>query len=167
MKENLIPSNSSQSSSDVVYLASGSTQKQNINYQADPFTIKPEELTDIVNKYKERDQNMQDLNHFNNEEGVNSLLTSLATDKVNGISSEIMREIHFGSNKIFQKSPPSFCDFVKEALGDKMIIILIFCSIFEIGISLFYILSGEEPENTDWIDGTSIIIDVDCMCGWC
>ena len=160
MKENLISTENSQGSSDVVYLASGSSQNQNINFQANPFTIKPEELTEIVNKYKERDQNMQDINHFNNEDGVNSLLTSLATDKVNGITSTVMREIHFGSNKIFQKPPPSFCDFVKEALADKMIIILICCSIFEIGISLFYILTGEESENTDWIDGTSIIIAV-------
>ena len=69
-----------------------------------------------------------------------------------------IREEHFGSNKVFQKPPPTFMDFIKEAIADKMIIILICCSIFEIGISIYYNASGEK--NTDWIDGLSIIIAV-------
>ena len=161
MKENLIETPSSQSD-DGVYITSGSTQNQvnNINYQADPFTIKPEELTDIVKKYKERDENMQDINHFMKTEGIDYLLNGLITDKTKGISSLVMREEHFGSNKVFRKSPPSFMEFIKEALSDKMIIILICCSIFEIGISFFYRLTGKDKSNTDWIDGTSIIIAV-------
>ena len=158
MKENLIQS--SQASNDGVYINSTSSQLKNINYQADPFTIRPEQLTDIVNKYKERDENMQDINYFNEKGGINSLLGDLFTDKTKGITSNIMREEHFGSNKFFRKAPPNFCDFIIEALSDKMIIILIFCSIFEIGISLFYIFTGKDEGNTDWIDGASIIIAV-------
>ena len=159
MKENLIET---RQSDDGVYITSGSTQNQvqNINYQADPFTIKPEELTGIVKKYRERDENMQDINHFIDKDGIDYLLNDLITDKTKGISSLVMREEHFGSNKVFRKSPPSFMEFIKEALSDKMIIILICCSIFEIGISLFYRLSGKDESNTDWIDGTSIIIAV-------
>ena len=41
-----------------------------------------------------------------------------------------------------------------------MIIILIFCSIFEIGISIYYISSGTEPDNKDFIDGISIIVAI-------
>ena len=155
MKENLIESTGSND----VLITSGSNQG-NINYQADPFTIPPNNLTDIVNKYKERDDNMQDINYFIEKGGIDSLLTELITDKNKGISSLAMREEHFGSNKVFRKPPPSFCDFIKEALSDKMIIILIICSIFEIGISLFYIFTGRDKENTDYIDGASIIVAV-------
>ena len=103
MKENLIETPSSQSD-DGVYITSGSTQNQvnNINYQADPFTIKPEELTDIVKKYKERDENMQDINHFMKTEGIDYLLNGLITDKTKGISSLVMREEHFGQIKFLE-----------------------------------------------------------------
>ena len=128
--------------------------------KAYPFTISPQELTNIVNKYKERDDNMQDINYFMEKNGIDFILESVKTDKDKGIFSTDGREEYYGSNKIFRKPPPSFWDFVIEALSDKMIIILIFCSIFEIGISLFYIFGQDQTDNIDWIDGTSIIIAV-------
>ena len=123
------------------------------------FGITPHELTNIVNLYKERGDNYADIQYFNEHGGgIDELLGKLQTDKVKGISSTNGREEHFGSNKVFQKPPPTFFDFIKEAMSDKMIIILICCSIFEIGISIYYILSGEK--NTDYFDGISIIIAV-------
>ena len=123
------------------------------------FDITPHELTNIVNLYKERGENFADIQYFTEHGGgIDELLGKLQTDKVKGISSTSGREDHFGSNKVFQKPPPTFFDFIKEAMADKMIIILICCSIFEIGISIYYILTGEK--NTDWIDGLSIIIAV-------
>ena len=123
------------------------------------FDITPHELTNIVNLYKERGENYADIQYFNEHGGgIDELLGLLKTDKVKGIGSTKGREEHFGSNKVFQKPPPTFFDFIKEAMSDKMIIILICCSIFEIGISVYYILSGEK--NSDYIDGISIIIAV-------
>ncbi len=159
MEENLINKESRQSS-DMVYITSGSTPAQGSSQASTAFSITAQELTDIVNKYKERDENMQDINHFTEKGGINYLLEALGTDKTNGISSEENREQHFGSNKVFRKPPPTFWEFVVESLSDKMIIILICCSIFEIGISLFYIFGQDEKDNMDWIDGTSIIIAV-------
>ena len=124
------------------------------------FNISPQELTNIVNKYKERDENMQDIKYFQEKNGIDFLLNAVDTSKTTGINSLEGREEYFGSNKIFRKPPPSFWDFVIEALSDKMIIILIFCSLFEIGISLFYIFYEEQKDNMDWVDGTSIIIAV-------
>ena len=103
------------------------------------FGISAQDLTNIVNKYKERDENMQDISYFNDQGGINNILSALKTDKTSGISSIEGREEVFGSNKVFKKPPPTFCDFIKEAFSDKMIIILNFCSIFEIGISVYYI----------------------------
>ena len=124
------------------------------------FKISPQELTNIVNKYKERDENCQDIKYFINEGGINNLLSSLETDKIIGINSLEGREAHFGTNKIFRQPPPVFWEFVKEGLSDKMIIVLICCSIFEILISMYYIFNEDESDNLDWIDGISIIIAV-------
>ena len=124
------------------------------------FNINAQQLTDIVNYYKERDENMQDISYFKKEGGIDTLLAKIDTNKNTGISSIEGREEFFGSNKVFRKPPPKFLDFVKEALSDQMIIILICCSIFEIGISLFYIFVEDETDNLDYIDGTSIIIAV-------
>ena len=123
------------------------------------FNITPNQLTEIVTYYKERDENFQDLKYFSEHNGTDELLSILKTDKNNGISSADGREEHFGSNRIFRKPPPKFCEFVLEALSDKMIIILIFCSILEVGISMYYMLV-EGDDNVDWIDGVSIIIAV-------
>ena len=57
------------------------------------------------------------------------------------------REAHFGTNKIFRQPPPIFWEFVKEGLSDKMIIVLICCSIFEILISMYYIFNEDEIES--------------------
>ena len=110
---------------------------------------------------------MNDIKHFSDpnvikgeNEGIDYLLKAIATDKTQGISSDANREEDFGSNKVFRKPPPHFLEFVVEVLSDKKIIILICYSIFEIGISLFYIYAQEEKDNMDWIDGTSIIIAV-------
>ena len=159
MEENLITKESRQSS-DMIYVASVASNLQSNNQVSSVFGISPQDLTQLVDKYKERDENMQDINHFTQKGGINYLLEALSTDKTNGISSIEGRELYFGSNKVFRKPPPSFWEFVLESLSDKMIIILICCSIFEIGISLFYIYGQKEEDNMDWIDGTSIIIAV-------
>ena len=132
----------------------------NITSDNELFKISPQELTNIVNKYKERDENCQDIKYFINEGGINNLLSSLETDKIIGINSLEGREAHFGTNKIFRQPPPVFWEFVKEGLSDKMIIVLICCSIFEILISMYYIFNEDESDNLDWIDGISIIIAV-------
>ena len=160
-KEELLISKNSDAHG-TIYIGSGSNPDKvgNANADANQFNITPQELTNIVNKYKERDENMQDINYFKEKGGINFLLEAIATDKNTGIFSTNGREEYFGSNKIFRKPPPSFWEFVLEALSDKMIIILICCSLFEIGISLYYILVEEQKDNIDWIDGTSIIIAV-------
>ena len=158
-EEELISTDSDAHGTQYIGSISGSLRQGNAG-NVSPFNITPQELTNIVNKYKERDENFQDINYFREKGGIDFLLEAIITDKNKGIFSVNGREEYFGSNKIFRKPPPSFWDFVIEALSDKMIIILIFCSIFEIGISLFYIFHEGQKDNIDWIDGTSIIIAV-------
>ena len=122
------------------------------------FDIGPVDLTRIVDKYKERGENYADIEYFREQGGIDKLLNILQTDKQRGIASVSERERHFGTNKIFRKPPPTLLDFIKEALSDAMIIILIFCAIFEIGISIYDNIKGKA--NTEYIDGISIIIAV-------
>ena len=122
------------------------------------FDISPVDLTKIVDKYKERGENYADIEYFRDQGGIDKLLNILQTDKQRGIASVSEREKHFGTNKIFKKPPPTLLDFIKEALSDAMIIILIFCSFFEIGISIYDNVKGKK--NTEYIDGISIIFAV-------
>ena len=146
--------------SDIAEINTNTKPKINSDLIPQDFKISPQELTNIVNKYKERDENMQDIKYFKEKNGIDFLLDALKTNKKTGISSAAGREEYFGSNKIFRKPPPNFWDFVKEALSDKMIIILIVCSVFEIAVSLYYILGAGQKDNLDWVDGISIIIAV-------
>ena len=124
------------------------------------FKITPKELTHIIELYKERADNFKEIKYFEEQGGIDDLLHKLDTDSKNGISSIENREEVFGSNKIFIKPLPSFYSFLKEALSDKMIIILIISSIVEIGISLFNIFIKNESNNMEWLDGISIIIAI-------
>ena len=123
------------------------------------FSITPKDLSNLMNLYKDRSDNYNDIKYFQKKGGILPLLTSLKTDAKNGISTLSLenRLEHFGSNKIFIKPLPNFMDFVLEALSDKMIIILIISSLVEIGISLFNkFVKGDN--NIDYLDGISIII---------
>jgi len=141
---------------------STSSSEENINNSInnDFFKISPQELINIMNLYKDRADNYDELKYFEEQGGIDDLLNKLDTDKKNGISSIENREEYFGSNKIFIKPIPSFCSFVEEALSDKMIIILIISSIIEIIISMFNIYMNGEENNMDWLDGVSIIIAI-------
>ena len=157
MNENLIQEEKNPERNDTSASTDFNSSNNSVNKL---FNITPHELTNIVNKYKERDENYQDIKYFINEGGINNLLSSLETNQMTGINSLEGREAHFGTNKIFRQPPPFFWDFVKEGLSDKMIIVLICCSIFEILISMYYIFNEDESDNLDWIDGISIIIAV-------
>ena len=125
------------------------------------FSISPQELSNLMNLYKDRSGNYNDIKYFQEKGGILPLLNSLKTDAKHGISkSSVENRIeHFGENKIFEKPLPNFLDFVIEALSDKMIIILIISSLIEIGISLFNkFFKGEN--NIDYLDGISIIVAI-------
>ena len=124
------------------------------------FKIKPDELANIMNLYRQRTDQCEEIKYFKKEKGIDNLLNKLDTDKRYGISSIDKREEFFGSNKIFIKPLPSLMSFVEESLSDKMIIILIISSIIEILISLINIFVKGEKNNKDWLDGISIIIAV-------
>ena len=134
---------------------------QELSNNNNSFSISPKELSNLMNLYKDRSENYNDIKYFQEKGGIVPLLTSLKTDAKHGISkSSVENRIeHFGENKIFVRPLPNFLDFVIDALSDKMIIILIISSLIEIGISLFNkFFKGEN--NIDYLDGISIIVAI-------
>ena len=149
--------------SSIIKHASKPPISSNPSSKLDPqsFNITPKELSNLMNLYKDRQGNYNDIKYFKEKGGILPLLLALKTDAKQGISTLSLenRKSHFGSNKIYVKPPPNFADFCIEAISDKMIIILIISSIIEIGISLFNMyFKGEN--NSDYLDGISIIIAV-------
>jgi len=149
--------------SSIINHASKPPISNNPSNQTDPqsFTITPKDLSNLMNLYKDRQGNYNDIKYFKEKGGILPLLLSLKTDAKQGISTLSLenRKSHFGSNRIYIKPPPNFADFCIEALSDKMIIILIISSIIEIGISLFNMFFKGE-NNADYLDGFSIITAV-------
>ena len=149
--------------SSIIKHASKSPISNNLSQQSESqsFNITPKELSNLMNLYKDRSGNYNDIKYFQEKGGILPLLLSLKTDAKHGISTLSLenRKSHFGSNKIYIKPPPNFSDFCIEAISDKMIIILIISSIIEIGISLFNMFFKGE-HNADYLDGISIIIAV-------
>ena len=128
------------------------------------FAIDSANLENIMGNYRDRvlynnNNNVKeypDLLFFEEEEGIQTLLDSLNTDIINGITSNEGREEVYGSNKNYIEEVPPFCSFLWEAFEDFMTRVLIICAI--VSIALGCTLS-DEPSK-DWIDGVSIIIAV-------
>ena len=114
------------------------------------------QIEELMSSYKERGQNNKDIQKIKELGGPEGIMQKLKTDPKRGISSEINRVNDFGSNKLFIEPVPPFCSYVKEALDDLMIKILIGAAFVQIILGATF---GEDPTK-DWIDGLSIIAAV-------
>ena len=101
--------------SSIINHASKPPISNNPSNQADPqsFTITPKDLSNLMNLYKDRQGNYNDIKYFKEKGGILPLLLSLKTDAKQGISTLSLenRKSHFGSNRIYIKPPPNFADF--------------------------------------------------------
>ena len=114
------------------------------------------EIEDLMGAYKERGSCLKDIDKIGDLGGTVGILNKLRTDPKTGISSEENRVNDFGSNKIFIEPVPPFCSYVKEALEDLMIRILIIAAVVQIILGS----TVSEDPSKDWIDGMSIILAV-------
>ena len=111
------------------------------------------QIEELMSSYKERGSNYKDLQKIQELGGPEGIMQKLKTDPKKGISSEENRKHDFGSNELFIEPVPPFCSYVKEALDDLMMKILIVAAIVQIILGATF---GEDPSK-DWIDGMSII----------
>ena len=128
------------------------------NYDSSKYGIDIYELEGLMDLYKERGDEYQDLTKIESLQGTGGLEAKLDTNSNTGIqSSDITDRIKgYGSNRVFEEPPATFCSFVLEALGDLMIMILCVSAFVQIVLGL---VLGKNPA-TDWIDGASVIIAV-------
>ena len=120
------------------------------------FGIDIIQIEQLMSSYKERGPTFKDIQKIRELGGPEGIMQKLKTDPKKGISSLLNREQDFGSNKLFIEPVPPFCSYVKEALEDLMIRILIAAAIVQIVLGAIF---GEDPSK-DWIDGFSIIAAV-------
>ena len=127
-----------------------------VNPSSFGFGVDATYLENIMGRYKERGDDYRDIQFFEQQKGVDSLLNSLKTDPVNGIRNPEGREEVYGSNKVFVEPVPPFCSYVWEALDDLMIKILVACAV----VSIILGCTLSDDPSKDWIDGVSIIVAV-------
>ena len=120
------------------------------------FGIDIIQIEQLMSSYKERGPTFKDIQKIRELGGPEGIMQKLKTDPKKGISSLLNREQDFGSNKLFIEPVPPFCSYVKEALEDLMIRILIAAAVVQIVLGAIF---GEDPSK-DWIDGFSIIAAV-------
>ena len=120
------------------------------------FGIDIIQIEQLMSFYKERGPTFKDLQKIRELGGPEGIMQKLKTDPKKGITSSLNREQDFGSNKLFIEPVPPFCSYVKEALEDLMIKILIAAAAVQIVLGATF---GEDPSK-DWIDGLSIIAAV-------
>ena len=123
---------------------------------SEPFDIKPQDLVEIMSKYKDRTTDFEDLKCFKEKKSISNILSSLKTDPERGITSTENREEFFGSNKIFVEPVPHFCTFVWDSLQDLMVRILIVAAI----VSIVLGCTVSDNPKKDWIDGVSIVVAI-------
>ena len=111
------------------------------------------QIEQLMSSYKERGPTFKDIQKIRELGGPEGIMQKLITDPKKGISATTNREKDFGSNKLFIEPVPPFCSYVKEALDDLMIKVLIAAAIVQIFLGATF---GEDPSK-DWIDGISII----------
>ena len=125
------------------------------------FTIDKGQIDDIFKTYQQRTTN-EEINFINEQHGgIANLAKKLKSDLNRGISSnedsKRQRENAFDNNMRYREPMPPFWFFVKDALGDEMLQILIFCAIFEISIGLSPL--SDNP-GKDALDGLGIVIAI-------
>eukprot|EP01117_Protostelium_nocturnum_P020224 TRINITY_DN8_c0_g2_i1.p1 TRINITY_DN8_c0_g2~~TRINITY_DN8_c0_g2_i1.p1 ORF type:complete len:1045 (-),score=339.09 TRINITY_DN8_c0_g2_i1:59-3193(-) len=97
--------------------------------------------------------------------GLQGLSQMLRTDLQNGISLEEVesefeaRKLQFGDNIIPQKPPTPYLEFLKEAMSDRTLQILLAASIVSLILGLTFPPKGED-RSTSWIEGFTIFLAV-------
>lgn len=124
-----------------------------------PFLVTKEGIDYFVQKYLNR-KFTEEIDYIEKLGGPQFYEKGLCTSFDKGLTEsdeeKDARISNFDSNERPPEEPIKFCDFVLEALEDKIIIILIFAAIVELVIGMVF---GDHP-SLDWIEGVCIIITI-------
>ena len=141
-----------------------STEMKESKFLQYHFFIDPISLENIMCNYKDRVlynnnnsiKEYPDLDFFEKQDGIQTLVGSLNTNTEKGIKSVDHREEIYGSNKDYLLPIPPFRLYLLEAIEDPMVQLLILCAL----ISIILGCTLSDDTSKDWIDGLSMIIAV-------
>ena len=141
-----------------------STEMKESKFLQYHFFIDPISLENIMCNYKDRVlynnnnsiKEYPDLDFFEKQDGIKTLVGSLNTNTEKGIKSVDHREEIYGSNKDYLLPIPPFRLYLLEAIEDPMVQLLILCAL----ISIILGCTLSDDTSKDWIDGLSMIIAV-------
>jgi Ca2+ transporting ATPase len=122
------------------------------------FKITIAELIGIIDSYRTRTL-CEDIDKVEKFGGVQIFEDLLNVDFSNGLTGTdfVKRKAYFGKNKRKQAKEKTFCDFVKDAISDKILIILMIMGAISLALGL-----ALEPEHRSysWIEGFAIVFAV-------
>lgn len=134
------------------------TEKEISRQSSQPFKIKISDLNEIIDTYRSRTFT-QDIDRIEKMGGIHVFEDLLSIDFSTGLTCVdfTRRKAFFGKNQRRKGKEKTFCDFVKDAISDKILIILLIMGGISLGLGL-----GLEPEHrsTAWIEGFAIIFAV-------
>ena len=120
------------------------------------FKIKPNEFLNLITD--------KDTSAYKQLGGAEGLLKSLDSDLEDGIKTSTISERQkiYGINTLPEEEEVTYWRFLKEALSDKMMVLLLVLGVTALIIGLTTPESGKDDVNysTAWIDGTFIIVAV-------
>jgi len=130
------------------------------NVKNSDFTIRPPDLDQLVNNWKQREKGDEDVQFYQSKGGRDWLLKGLKTHESNGFDTGTIpfREELFGNNKKKVVAPKTFWHFVEECLEDRLLRVLIIAGIFSIMID--EIMAPPSKRATAWIEGFAILLAV-------
>lgn len=134
------------------------TEKELSRQASLKFQVTISELISIIDAYRQRTL-AEDIEKVEKLGGVQVFGDLLNIDFSLGLTGTdfVKRKLIFGKNKRRKAREKTFCEFVKDAISDKILIILLIMG----GISLVLGLSLEpEHRSYSWIEGFSIIFAV-------
>ena len=101
------------------------------------FRISKEDLIKIVDAYRSRTFD-QDIEQIEKLGGVNVFEDFLNVNFLTGLTSTdfAKRKVVYGKNKRKKAKKKGFCDFLKDALSDKILIILLIMGVISLGLGI-------------------------------
>jgi Ca2+ transporting ATPase len=128
--------------------------------KASDFKIRPQELDQLVNGWKQREKGDEDIQFYQKQGGKDWLVNGLKTSAEEGINtaSTPAREEVYGNNKKKVIAAKTFWFFVEECLEDRLLRVLIIAGIFSMMIDV--IMAEPSQRSHAWIEGFAILLAV-------
>ncbi|OMJ76259.1 hypothetical protein SteCoe_24392 [Stentor coeruleus] len=134
------------------------TEKELSRQASQRFKINTSDLIEIIDTYRSRTFT-QDIDRIEKMGGIHVFEDLLCVDFSTGLTGADFprRKTFYGKNKRRKGKEKTYWDYVKDAISDKILIILLIMGAISLALGL-----GLEPEHRSyaWIEGFAIVFAV-------